>query len=822
MINKSLGFALVIACCSSPMATLGSSPPTTVFQQVVFEANFDDTLLSTENEAPVETSSTTFENGVSGKGVLIDPGDVLRYAGSGNIDASAGTLSMWVRPNWNPGTFLYRIMVLGNTLHNFEIHVDEGSQLAFSVNTSQIDGKPIKVAFADTDNWAADNWIFLTFTWSSEKIVIYTNGRHAGEQEVGFDIPATVGDDIHLGGRDGGNAFDGVMDDVRVYDQPLTAEAVQSAYEGYLQQSQLISVIDIFDRNVTSGITLVDWEGPVSNPALKYFLKGTAALDYPLSVNMFSSEERAMFSLPSTISTNGPAKSMVLTSSDDLESFLFSVYMDENFDNETFDLVLQYTVAGLPSRQDIPVTVIDQDVDRPLTYPATVDFSEARDAFMLDPNTQAVIIQAAEDWLYFVDGSGIDELPIGGSSLGIGGQDHLFDEKTVTNPVAYSGYYLYAFGNTNQSECVCSTGSPNRELLQTSGGEVVPIFRIGALHLNLYGQAYQTEPTGWEVLSPFENWSQEGFIGTDMYSLAKHEIGHAMVFENSPLFLLAQGRDPSNPYPDESLTPTPNGFTSPALTEYYPDEVVPLFINSLSHLYDVLDPASQMTPYGGGVEDEVMPTGRAMLTKLDILIMESVGYPIRDNEVTRALSLTVGGSLDGTLETVFDATLVGHGSIPVYHYDVSEGSLPDGLSLDSQTGTLSGTSTESGIFPVTFRVMDYDERSPDVTMAATISIAGPTAVDDLAEIPGNVALEQNYPNPFNSLTTIGYSVSKPGVVELSVYNVLGERVAVLVKGFNRVGEHSVTFDAAELTSGLYFYRLIAGDLSETRRMAVLR
>ena len=462
MVNKSLTIVLVAICYFYPMETLGSSLQTTASAQILFEANFDDTLITTENEAPVESSGLSFEDGISGNGVSIGSGDILRYSGQGNIEASEGSLSLWVRPNWDPGSILYRILVLGNTLHNFEIHVDEGSQLAFSVNTAQVENRPIKVAFASADNWTANNWVFLTFTWSSEDIVIYVNGKQAGQTDVGFDIPAMTCDDLHLGSDEGGDAFNGVMDDVRIYDAPLTPEMVQSLYEDDLNDGMEIAVIDIFDRNVTSGITLADWEGPVRNPAMKYFLKGNEALEYPLNVNLFSSEERASFSLPSTISRNGPTKSMVLTSSDDLESFLFSVYMDENFDNETFDLTLQYSVDGVPAQQVIPVTVIDQDVDRPLTYPVIVDFSEARDSLMLDPESQAVIRQAAEDWLYYVDADGIDEVAAGDSYLDIGGQDHLFDEKRVTNPVAYTGYYLYAFGNTNQSECVCSSGSPNR------------------------------------------------------------------------------------------------------------------------------------------------------------------------------------------------------------------------------------------------------------------------------------------------------------------------------------------------------------------------
>ncbi len=818
-----------IAVCRLLLATFLFYPLPAAAQQIIFEAKFDSTYHSEENDAPVVASGLSFAKGVSGQGVVFDSGAILQYTLQDNIKTSEGTLSLWVQPNWDPGEVLYRIMVLGNEPRNFELHVDEGKQLAFSVNTSQIENKPIKVAFASADGWRANTWYFLTFSWSTEKIVIYVNGKKAGEEAVGFDIPATADEVFHLGSLGGGQAFEGIYDELRVYDGSLTPEVVQSLYDEYLDQlpnANNISVIDLFGRDVTSGITLVDWEGPVRNPAMKYSLMGNDALEYPLTVNLSSAEERSSFSLPSTISKNGPTKSMSITAPDELFSFLFSVYMDENGDNETFDLILQYNMDGIPARSIVPVTVIDQDVDRPLSYPVIVDFSEARHPVMLDEAAQTVIKQAAEDWLYYVGGNDIDSIGMGESFLIAGGQDHLFEEKILENPVAYKGYYLFAYGNTNAGPCVCSTGAPNRELLQTRNGEVVPIFRVGGLHLNVFGQAFETEPTGWEVLSPYENWTQEGLIGTDMYTLAKHEIGHAMVFENSPLFLLAQGRDPNNPFPDESIIPVPNGFTSPAITAYYPDTIVPLFPESLSHLYDVIDPSSQSTVYGGAVEEPIMPHGREMLTKLDILIMESVGYPLRDNGVTRSLRLTSDESFDGALNENYNLKLTALGGIPVYYYEIIGGVLPDGLELDSKTGVVTGVPSESGTFDITFQVKDYDERSVGASLEVTIDIAGETtAIDEVS--PGNTGgftLQQNFPNPFSAETIIQFDVPKSSYITLKIYNLLGDEVRTLVQELTPAGTFQVAWNARnergqKMAGGVYFYRLSDGvAYSQTRKL----
>jgi len=83
-------------------------------------------------------------------------------------------------------------------------------------------------------------------------------------------------------------------------------------------------------------------------------------------------------------------------------------------------------------------------------------------------------------------------------------------------------------------------------------------------------------------------------------------------------------------------------------------------------------------------------------------------------------------------------------------------------------------------------------------------------------------LSQNYPNPFNPETQISYSIAKAGLVKLAIYNVLGQKVADLVDEHKEANSYKVTFDASDLTSGLYFYRLEAGDYSKTMKMMLLQ
>lgn len=90
------------------------------------------------------------------------------------------------------------------------------------------------------------------------------------------------------------------------------------------------------------------------------------------------------------------------------------------------------------------------------------------------------------------------------------------------------------------------------------------------------------------------------------------------------------------------------------------------------------------------------------------------------------------------------------------------------------------------------------------------------------ELPGTFALDQNYPNPFNPATTIQYTLGAASDVKLTVFDVLGREVATLVEGTQPTGAYNVTFEAANLPSGLYLYRLETATHSFTRSMLLLK
>jgi len=118
---------------------------------------------------------------------------------------------------------------------------------------------------------------------------------------------------------------------------------------------------------------------------------------------------------------------------------------------------------------------------------------------------------------------------------------------------------------------------------------------------------------------------------------------------------------------------------------------------------------------------------------------------------------------------------------------------------------------------------------PDVWEAARAELADiiegamPTSINEAdALVPRHFALQPNYPNPFNPSTTIRYAVPASQHVTLRIYDLLGRPVATLVDGWQQAGRYTASFDATHLASGVYLYRLEAGDFVETRTMLLVK
>lgn len=108
----------------------------------------------------------------------------------------------------------------------------------------------------------------------------------------------------------------------------------------------------------------------------------------------------------------------------------------------------------------------------------------------------------------------------------------------------------------------------------------------------------------------------------------------------------------------------------------------------------------------------------------------------------------------------------------------------------------------------------------NIVISGTTTLA--VSVEEETEIPTSFELQQNYPNPFNPSTNINFSLNQDGNVKLVVFNSIGQEVATILNGFLPSGKHNLKFDASNLPTGVYIYRLITSTQSLTKKMMLIR
>jgi len=134
-----------------------------------------------------------------------------------------------------------------------------------------------------------------------------------------------------------------------------------------------------------------------------------------------------------------------------------------------------------------------------------------------------------------------------------------------------------------------------------------------------------------------------------------------------------------------------------------------------------------------------------------------------------------------------------------------------GTTTEAKNYSFTDANLSTGIYSYRLKQVDYN---------GTYSFSEIVNVDVTA--PAEFGLAQNYPNPFNPETNIKFSLPKSSEVTLKVYNALGQEVRTLINQFMESGLHTINFNASELNSGIYFYKLDAGQFSEVKKMTLIK
>ena len=199
-------------------------------------------------------------------------------------------------------------------------------------------------------------------------------------------------------------------------------------------------------------------------------------------------------------------------------------------------------------------------------------------------------------------------------------------------------------------------------------------------------------------------------------------------------------------------------------------------------------------------------------------------------------SLTFNQNVDIT----FDYTTEEAGGVRIFARPFSSGSLTSNYAAHASPNYPVGSGSGTGYFTITsgvaivdqIRIRMYNDDQSVLLLEFFIPVEYHFGIITDVDLPSTSLigpktyfLHQNYPNPFNPSTIINYQLPLSNDVELSVYNLLGQKVATLVSEKQKAGYHQVKWDAsrwAGMASGIYLYRLEAGEYIETRKMVLMK
>ncbi|MFT5145026.1 MAG: hypothetical protein ACI80V_003690 [Rhodothermales bacterium] len=573
-----------------------------------------------------------------------------------------------------------------------------------------------------------------------------------------------------------------------------------------------IVVSDRFGRNLqTRALRLVDWEGYIANPAVEFSIDVPEAW-LPATVEIAGSDQRLHFaerrlarSEPSTLGETGPKLTLKLESGVQAAPVVIAIWPDRDDLDEAHSLWIGVHTAndGLKTLV-LPIIVEDQDRDRPIEFPVTLETSFDATGFYTNPTVRAETQKAADDWAYFLSDNRVDEVIRGASRSWIWNGDGFLSGYWVTNPMAFRGFYLYAWGM--RSVGLFSGGAATGQY-QTVDGWPVDIIASGHVAMELRGNR---NVLGWAFYADERDWWRNDNHPrglADFYSIVHHQIAHAMFF--------------SAGHNKWDLIKATGGATAVDIIDYLGG---PAIVDRFDHIYDggnakyIVDPASRRGVFGSELAsgNGVMEPRRWIITKTDLLMAREVGYELRDTTPFIGLTIAEEVTLDRRADR-YGAKLVS-GGVPDYFAEVVSGSLPPGMSLNSFTGEILGVPTGESAGPVTIRVTD--QLGDRVEKSVTVHL-GSVLVTENAEVPTELGLS-NYPNPFARSTTITFDLPRPDQVSVEIYDLQGRRLETLVSGSLPAGTHQAAWNAGSRAPGVYLLRLQGQHSIETRPLTVIR
>ncbi len=453
---------------------------------------------------------------------------------------------------------------------------------------------------------------------------------------------------------------------------------------------------DKFGRNLAGHtIILTDWEGYIANPAIGLSVQALG-VTYPYNIVLSANGARLYFDMPSLAGATGPAKTITLNDTNAV-NFYISVFPDRDSINENYLL----TVNSTSGTQNYAVQVVDQDKTNPvMDYNIITDFSKDTTYHFFSNNAyKNRVKQAADDWAYFIANMHLDTVPANNELTYIYEDDYA-GGSYVMNATAYNGFLLYPYGIHTTGHH--SSGGASTNNFQKMNGVPTQLRRSGAYETEIHGN-FNT--LGWDTAITDNTWynaTNFGDVANDLYSIALHEMGHALCFyPGYPVFEIYENQ----------------GFINDPEVVQYQGSNVPVDYNdhlSNGELEDSLKFVDRMSKKGafGSEYAAVMPYGRWLITKLNLLCLKAIGYDLKATSAFKAVDFVTPSTLaDGTAGQTYNHSIVATGGIPFYKFEITSGTLPGGLSLNGFTGSITGVPTQPGNYSFAISITEYDNKT---------------------------------------------------------------------------------------------------------------
>ncbi len=266
---------------------------------------------------------------------------------------------------------------------------------------------------------------------------------------------------------------------------------------------------------------------------------------------------------------------------------------------------------------------------------------------------------------------------------------------------------------------------------------------------------------------------------------------------------------------DESTTDETFSATERTKVSAYLENGGKLFVSGSEIAWD-LEGSTSATPQ----ETQFLRT----YLKAKFVSDDSNIYGVQGVDSTQFSGLGFGFGVQGNgspyIEDYPDVIDTSGGSIPILKYNaVSTAGI-------AYTGSFNNSSSNGQLVYIAlpFETINLATDRTKVMTAALkyFGLIPPSSIDDMDFSPNNFELSQNYPNPFNPSTKINYEISSRENVELKVFDILGNEVAMLVNEVQSPGKYELEFKGSNLPSGVYFYRLLSGTFSQVRKMIMLK